>query len=316
MWQRELAGTSIMVPLDGSELAERALPVAEQVATAVHGELVLVRITSPVNIVPLAPGGMTSEQSAEPIAEARTREAHTYLESVALPLRERGLQVQVVTHAGMAAPAILGLLASFHVGLVVMTTHGRTGMALFAIGSVADQVVRASHVPVLLVRPLISDQPCERLERAVVPLDGSDRSEVALGVAVALAGPLVHELTLLRVVPTRNGIAPERAMQEADRYLADVSRRLAEQMTGQVMVETRVASGDPAEQILRRARSNCDLVIMATRGETGTRRWMFGSVADRVLHDSGTPLMLIHPEGREHPVVSAAESAGASLPGR
>lgn len=315
MWEHELAGTHIMVPLDGSELAERALPVAAHVASVLGATLVLARITPPIPIPSAPPDGMVAAQEYQRIADDEQRAARAYLDGVALSLRERGLRVQIIAQQGVAAPALIELLAPLQIGLVVMTTHGRTGMALFALGSVADYLVRGSHVPVLLLRPLIEDRRCEQLEHAVVPLDGSKNAEAAVDLVAALSGRLIRDITLLRVVPTHDGAGIGLAMEEASHYLEDVSRRLSEQVAGGATVGTKVVGGDPAEQIIRRTRSGCDLLIMATRGERGTRRWVFGSVADRVLHDSGTPLMLIQPLGSEQQWASQPEPAVAHRPG-
>ncbi len=295
MREGDLAGTHIMVPLDGSALAERALPAAEHVASALHATLVLVRIVAPAHISAVPPDGSAVAHAQQKTTGEELHAARAYLDSLAAPLRERGLRVQVITQQGVAGPALVDLLSALQIGLVVMTTHGRSGMARFALGSVADHLVHSSHVPVLLLRPLIEDRTCERLELAVIPLDGSKRAETALDLAAALSGSLIQSIALLRIVPRHDGAATERAMAEADQYLQDVSQRLTDQVAGRAVVRTQVLDGDPAERIIRQVESNCDLLIMATRGEVGTRRRILGSVTDRVLHDSGTPLILMAP---------------------
>lgn len=322
MWNVDLEGTHIMVPLDGSPLAERALPIATYVATALQATLVLAHITGPgasragVSYETIA--APTMEQPGHRVEDEQSA-GRAYLDGVAQPLREQGVHVQVIVRQGVAAPALVELLAPLDIGLVVMTTHGRTGMARFALGSVADHVVRASHVPVLLLRPLLNDRGAERPDiqfaRALVPLDGKERAEAALELAAALAGRLIHEVTLLRVVPLRTDQATEHAMEEADRYVEGVSGWLVDHLAGRAAVETRVLGGDPAEQIMRYAEKDFDLVIMATRGEIGTRRWVFGSVADRVLHDSTTPLLLIQPlAGPARPELHDAAMASDTKP--
>jgi nucleotide-binding universal stress UspA family protein len=102
-------------------------------------------------------------------------------------------------------------------------------------------------------------------------------------------------MTLLRVVPRREGHAAIEEMETAERYMAEARAQLEEQVAERAMVDTQLVRGDPSAEIIRRAASNCNLLIMATHGATGARRRTFGSVADRVLHDTGTPLMLICP---------------------
>ncbi len=221
--------------------------------------------------------------------------AEAYLGDVARPLRAQGIPVQTVTEQGVAAPTLIDLLARLQIGLIVMTTHGRSGMARVALGSVADGLVRESHIPVLLLRPLIEEHERESLDHALIPLDGSKLAEAALDLAVALSGVLIQSMTLLRVVPARDGHAAVEEVDTSERYMAEARTRLKEQVAEQAMVETQVVRGDPSAEIIRRAQSSGDLVIMATHGATGTRRRVFGSVADRVLHDTGTPLLLICP---------------------
>jgi nucleotide-binding universal stress UspA family protein len=295
MSDRTLIGTHIMVPLDGSELAERALPVATRVASALSATLVLARITLPLTTPPAAWDEMISSHLYQEMIDKAAHDADAYLEGMARPLRAQGLPVQTITEQGVAAPTLIDLLARLQIGLIVMTTHARSGMARFALGSVADALTRESHVPVLLLRPLIEEQERESLDHALIPLDGSELAEAALGPAVALAGVLVRSMTLLRVVPKRDGHAALEEMETAERYMAEARTRLKEQVADQAMVETQVVRGDPSAEIIRRAASHCDLVIMATHGATGARRRTFGSVADRVLHDTGTPLLLICP---------------------
>jgi nucleotide-binding universal stress UspA family protein len=284
-----------MVPLDGSELAERALPVATRVASALSATLVLARITPPLTTPPAAWDEMASTHLYQELIDKAAQAADAYLEEVAQPLRAQGIPVQTITEQGVAAPTLIDLLARLQIGLLVMTTHARSGMARFALGSVADALTRESHVPVLLLRPLIEEHERGSLDHALIPLDGSKLAEAALELAVALSGVLVHRMTLLRVVPTRDGHTAFEEMETSERYMAEARARVKEQVTDQATVETQVVRGDPSAEIIRRAASNCDLVIMATHGATGARRRTFGSVADRVLHDTGTPLMLICP---------------------
>jgi nucleotide-binding universal stress UspA family protein len=194
------------------------------------------------------------------------------------------------------ATALLDLLPSLHPAMIVMTSHGRTGVARTALGSIADQLVRHSHVPTLVLRPPVGDADT-LLTRAIVPLDGSALAEASLDEALRLAGTVVREVTLVRVIdPDRVQPGDDTYALEAARYLEQVQDRLQAQMEGRdCTVRTEILTGDPAQQIVRRAERECDLVILATRGHAGARRLVFGSTADRVLHDTTTPLLLIHP---------------------
>jgi nucleotide-binding universal stress UspA family protein len=299
MGDRGMAGRDILVPLDGSELAERALPAAAHIAQVLTGQLVLARTLSVPSAVANALGRQAPVENDQPTVEDELPSAAEYLIGLARPLRLRGLSVRIVVVRGEPAEALVELLSRLQIALVVMTTHGRTGLARLAVGSVANHLVRASHVPVLLLRPLLEGRCGDRLDRALVPLDGSRRSEAALDIAGALAGRLFHNVALLRVVALHDGAGTQhgtqREMETAKRYLDAIGEQLGRQVMGRASVQTRVLEGDPAA-IIRRTGEECDLVIMATSGESGCREPVRGSVADSVLHDSGTPLLLICPE--------------------
>ncbi len=175
--------------------------------------------------------------------------------------------------------------------------------------------MRNSHTPVFLLRPQTEGSRAERLEHALVPLDGSERAEAELDLVEALSGSLIRAITLLRVVPRRGRVASEQSVQEATQYLQTVNERLTDQVTGRAIVRTQVEVGDPAERIIQRAKSDCDLLIMATHGEIGARRWAFGSVADRVLHDSETPLLLVVPPPGGERLTHQLQSAVKAHPG-
>ncbi len=294
----------IIVPLDGSAFAEQALPVAALAASRLGWALVLTRVVpvATLSAVPQPAGRVGLEPSPSMAPERES--AEQYLDRVVLPLRGRGLHVYSFAESGDVIPTLLHLLSSDRTRMIVLATHARTGMARFALGSVADRLVHDSIVPVLLLRPWLQPFVGEPFERAIVPLDGSEHAEAALELASLLAGPLIRNITLLRVVTSASEWTTERDLEDADIYLERVRAHLAEQVQVPVTIQTQVLCGYPAEQIVWRSGQDCDLVIMATHGESGSRRWAFGSVADRVLHDSSTPLLLVRPRrGLERPSI-------------
>jgi nucleotide-binding universal stress UspA family protein len=190
---------------------------------------------------------------------------------------------------------LLEVCSREHAAMVVMATHGRSGVARATLGSVADQVVRHGQCPTLLVRARgrLAERP--PLADALLPLDGSAMSEVALPTLASLAGTLVKRVTLLRVVdPDARSGAADGARQSLAATRERIEREM-EALRGQV--ETLVVWGAPAQQILEEAGGH-DLIIMATHGESGATRWAFGSVADEVLHNAHTPLLLTRPHTR------------------
>jgi nucleotide-binding universal stress UspA family protein len=290
----------LLVPLDGSELGAQALPVAEQLCTQLAGELELVRVL-PNTALPIeASGAYVPGEVYQQLAADQEHEAAHYLGCVAADTRARGIQTHTHMEWGNAADTILAAAAELDAKLIVMTTHGRTGLARAVLGSVADRVVRGGEAPVLLIRATSADmQPptsCDaQLRRALVPLDGSPLAASPLyTVALALAGPVLHEITLLQVVEPNEGLAGKRA---AEAYLDAERVRLLERLAGRhCCVDRQVCiRKDPAQSIVEHSEEMCDLVLMATHGEAGLGRWAFGGVTDRVLRDGKTPLLVVHP---------------------
>lgn len=168
------------------------------------------------------------------------------------------------------------------IDLVVLCSHGRTGLVRFALGSVADDLLHHGTAPLLLVWAFGNSV---RLEQAVVSLDGIERTRAlaALGVVTELAGRLLREVTLLAVIA-----APE-ARAEAERYLASAAQRIPHDG---LRVACRVEQGDPASVIVDVAGAD-RLVELATHGRSGLTRWALGSVAERVAHAGAAGVLLV-----------------------
>lgn len=301
------SGSRILVPLDGSAAAEHALAPAAQIARATGSSVVLARIV-PVRMWSANwPGTSISEETYQQLLEEEDLTTRDYLARMVEDLTDQGVTAQAYTDRGAAAETLLGLQQRFHVGLVVMTTHGRTGMARLTLGSVADRIVRGGRAPVLLVRPFApASGRNNTLESALVPLDGSRVSEIVLEVVRQLAGALLHRVTLLRAV---NATEPASARISAERYIEAQRDELFKHLEPQQCdVTAIVVTGDAAHSILMQAGHDHDLIMMATHGETGIRRFAAGSVADVVLHDTLVPLLLVHPTA-ESPETVASDAA-------
>jgi len=266
-----------MVPLDGSDRAEQALPYATQLAKAMAATLHLVRVNDFVVSVgwTFAPPYISPDTY-----EAEATRVAAYLTALRQRLEGEGLQVRSEVLTGMAALSLLDYERAAHVDLVVMCSHGRSGVARFALGSVADRLLRHGSAPVLLVRAFSA--PLD-LTRVVVPLDGSARAEAALDALAALARTVVREVTLLRV------IGDEEEETEAQAYLTTAALRVQQD---QLTCRQRVGRGDPAATIIEAAGKDA-LVIMATHGRSGLTRWALGSVADRVSREGAAGVLLV-----------------------
>ncbi len=294
---------TVLVPLDGTPLAERALPLANTVARAAGARVILLRA---VETQP-APG---IDVGVGPSAERELREAEEYLSEVARRLPGLGI-VETAVFRGDATDAVLEETRVRRVDLLVMATRARSGLDRLVHGSVAEAVLARTPVPVLLVRGddgVVAPQMATR-PRLIVPLDGSSFSEEVLPIAAEMATRLGAEIVLTQCVP-----APDRPRRPGDGhvvahsdqrvdaletrardYLHGVAARLASTHgVGPVRIDVRV--GLPAESIAQAASEHdAMLVVMATHGRNGLARMLMGSVADAVLHHGQVPLLLVRP---------------------
>lgn len=296
----------LLVPLDGSGFGEETLPYAAAIARSCGADVDLAHVHVPhppdhllSNTQYQYEGVDMQEYEGRDMADERE-----YLEGVAHRL-EKLLErpVRSVVLDGTVTDAIDGYAKEHGSGVIVMTTHGRTGLSRAWLGSVADTVVRSAPWPVLLVRP---GQPVEEVcfRRILVPLDGSARAEGILDTLRELAGDTGADLVLLRVIApnavmgtrvlpvSRTALAEAR--QTAGEYLDRVAERLRE---WDLRVETRVVDDPhPARGILTVIEDERpDLVAMVTRGYRGVTRAVLGSVADKVLRAAERPLLLVGP---------------------
>jgi len=297
---------SILVPLDGSPFGEHALPLALTLARRAGASLQLAHVQ-------VLPASIFVERRAnvENTRDPRAMEkAKDYLDNVAKRLTgAANVAVTPIVLVGGIVDALTTHVTNTGVDLVVMTTHGRGPLSRFWLGSVADEFIRRSPTPVLLVRPRETPADFARelnLRKLLVPLDGSAVGEQILEPAVALGSLLEAEVTLLRVVPPPAftvyepmgygaGLPPEPSQEEQGRharsYLDKVAARLRPQSR---VVFTQVVVGrEPAEAILEEAQSQgSDLVALATHGRKGLPRLLLGSVADKVIRAATIPVMV------------------------
>ena len=288
--------TTILVPLDGSALAERALPHALALADSSGARLLLVRVAHGHG----RPGRDPTQSRAIAMAEAEA-----YLEQLVGRLRTPQRTVYFAVRLGDAADEIAAGVAERRVGLIAMSTHGRSGPGRWLFGSVADAVLRRATVPVLLV-----PATCARLwapggaRQIVVPLDGSPLAAAALEPAVALARHFGAGLVLVRVVAIfYEPFAGEAAAYvpiDADAELAAARRYLDEiaaplRASG-LAVATRAEVGFPAATIAAVANEvDAMLVALATHGRGGIGRMALGSVATGTIQRAEVPLLLVRP---------------------
>lgn len=300
----------ILVPLDGSPLSERALPYAQALARTTQARIILLRAVEA--------HAFTGRGRAKARIAAMT-EAETYLDGVANPLRERGLTVDIAVPFGGAADAIGDEVAYREADLVVMATHGRGGLGRFVYGSVAARVLHEAEAPVLLVRAW-EERPggsFATAPRIVVPLDGSRFAEAALPVAREMATALGGHLTVMQAItPPDAVVTAEMKYAEFDPTVelaaarAYLERIAAEEQAAGHTTQVIAEAGLPAELVPEVARaSRAALVVMATHGRSGLGRLIMGSVADAILRQGNTPLLLVRPTEEEASVAPLAATA-------
>jgi nucleotide-binding universal stress UspA family protein len=304
---------TVVIPLDGSELSERALGLGTALATAIDGSIDLVYVVEEPFLAELAPGRMDADRDS----------AQEYLDGVARRLDDR-VSVSTRVLYGRAADELLTLAEDEPRAVLVMSSHGRGGIGRIMFGSVTDKVLRGAAVPVAIVRNE-GLAPDARLSNLIVPLDGSDLAEAALAEAVEFTLAFNATIHLVRVIEpfwrsSYMAFVPEIAYPSSE-YVAEVEQQLetearvyldniAQRLRTQgLSVTWEVRSGRPVDEIVRTAETiGADLIVMSTHGRGGVRRWAFGSVTNEVLHRAETPVLAI-PPGR----IAAQESDRARL---
>ena len=292
----------LLVPLDGSLLAEAALPAAATLAQRLGARVTLVHI-----IEQDAPREIHGQRHLTSPDQARS-----YLAEVAAGSFPPGVLVQQHVHTAAASDVARSIVAhqdELAPDLIVLCTHGQSGLRTRLFGSVAQQVIGLGNTPVLLIQPERADRPsrftCQHL---LVPLDGDPHHEQGLLVAAGLAQACGARLHLVRVVPTLGTLpgrhsAGARLLPGATSALLDLAqddaeahlRRQADQVRAMGLpVGTEVLRGDPATVIVRTAKQiEADLVVLGTHGRSGLESFWSESVAPQVIGRSHVPLLLV-----------------------
>jgi nucleotide-binding universal stress UspA family protein len=298
---------SILVPLDGSLLAEQAIPIALAIAERARSKVKLVLVHQPLLL--MEPGPAYTK-----IELAMQKADREYLRSVAGRLRER--LGRALSTAVLHGPVALTLARHIHelgTDLVVMTTHGRGGLRRAWLGSVTDQLIRTSEVPILVVRPKETDaaESFAGLTEILVPLDGSPLAEAALEPALTLARLWDAEISLVQVVrPVMLTSEPhltfpsgysEQATaicrESAKDYIRDVAERVRESGVKSSGVGV-IGAAVPETLIDLAAPERVSLLAVATHGRGGLKRLVLGSVADKLVRGSNVPVLVVRPTGR------------------
>ena len=279
----------MLVPLDGSELAEQAIPYVERLAQKLKSEVILITVCLP----------------GDPLERALAE----YVKRRAEKIQSLGMKARSLCIEGEPAVSIINFAEKNNVGLIVISTHGKTGVGQWPLGNIANKVVQRSNIPVFLVR---SSHPGKtpagsELRKILVNLDGSHFSEAIIPYVEKLAKGMNSEVTLLRVIESAKlpQLAAYREREkyekdfmakmerEAERYLD--KKKTAMESKG-VNVNSAFLIGKPVEAILQYAEDkSSNLLALTTHGFSGIAKWAYGSVASKLIEGSPKPILLVRP---------------------
>jgi nucleotide-binding universal stress UspA family protein len=296
-----MPGLTALVPLDGTKLSESAFALLPLIKTLGFTKLRLVSVWDNVwsdrEALVNRPEGEREE-----LAEKGRAYLDGYVAQHVAEARRAGFEAETIVRAGRAAEEVL--LVSQDVDLILIATHGRSGIARWRLGSVADKIVREAPCPTLVIGPNVSvELESYALKRIVVPLDGTELGELALPLAVWIAGLTGAEIDLLRCVSITSvaydptlGVYPVdllTAMEDAAKtYLQEVANRVGNKSK----VSMHMKVGSAGEEIIEHlTQTKADLVAMASHGRGGLVRAALGSVTDQVLHGPA-PVFVVRPD--------------------
>jgi nucleotide-binding universal stress UspA family protein len=295
--------TRMLIPLDGSKTAENVLP---------YGRILARTFQIPVELMEVLDiAGMASHVAAEKARRLDTvvtegeRSSEQYLKKIASSFS--GVNVGCTVERGRPEDVIVEKAAADKTTLIAMATHGRSGMSRWLLGSIAEKVLRAATNPLLLVRA--SEEALTEgeavLRSIIVPLDGSELAESVLPTAVKFARLLNVGMVLFRAyeLPAsayygRENYLPNyeelknRVKEQAQDYLD--KRIEAIKAEGVQRVSSVLIEGSGPNEIIDYARKTPNaLITMCTHGRSGVKRWVLGSVTEKVVRHSGDPVLVM-----------------------
>ena len=295
----------ILVPLDGSELAEGILGRLRPLLRRKDAEVLLARAVDVETSLARTDRG--------PRLAAERAKSESYLRAVELRLSGEGIRARGLVCEGPAEESLLAAASEHGADLIAMTTHGRSGIARWVFGSVTEKILRASPVPVLVVRafgpggaaPAAKDEIPFR--RILLPTDGSEASEATIPAVVEFARLFGAEVVVLHVavgaaVPvgafagSMIDPAPLPAFPPEDMAISEeIPKKVAATVAREgVRASALHLKGDAASQIVDLCGSQrIDLVAMATHGRSGVGRWVLGSVTEKVVRSAPVPVLVI-----------------------
>lgn len=289
----------ILIPLDGSELAEKALPYAKSIAKLKNSNVILFAVSLTIFV------------------DRRDRLFTSYLEVTAKELNEVGIKATTATSYGDVAEEIVKYANNKKMDLIIMATHGYSGTKQWMFGSITQKVLYGTEIPVLLIKSKSPEVSVE-FNRILLPVDGSSFSESTFPYVEELTKKTNKEILLLHICEPP--IVPSYGSRPINptwkKYRDDMWAEMEQQSTSYlkktttalkkkgIKVKSRVVkaqTNEVAQTIMQISKEeNIDLIVIATQGRAGVNRWVHGSVANRIVEDFPQPILLIRPATSIH----------------
>lgn len=284
----------ILVPLDGSKLAEQVLPHVTELARAFNPAVIIMEICEP--------GDSQYKRMCEIYIENQAAQLKKDLGETSTTVVKKAVLV------GKPAPQIVSYAKKNSISIIIMASHGSSGIKPWSFGSTSEMVLNRAHVPIIILR---STEPSELsvkvslFDTILTPLDGSERDEAALPYVKKLVGKFKSRVILLQVVTPGKHVQTVGGLDyirydehdidsmkaRAQKYLEGASAKLAG-ATANIRYEVRV--GEPPQEIIKCADElNCSLIAISTHGRSGIDRWLHGSTTHQVLQSSKHSLLLV-----------------------
>ncbi|MBX0296140.1 universal stress protein [Haloarcula nitratireducens] len=278
---------NILVPTDGSDCAQAAVGYAADLAT---------RYEASVHALSVVDSRMLEDG---PQSDEVTKERATIAERACNDLSESGISVEQAVRTDIPHKAILRYATEQGVDLIVMGTHGRTGVERYLLGSVTERVVRLSDAPVLTVKTADDGGVTYPYTDILVPTDGSEGAEAAISPAIDVGNTYDARLHALSVIDTMalgldvRSAGMLDALEESARSAVETIEKQATQASVSG-VETAIEHGNPYRGIRAYVEEHdIDLVVMGTQGRSGIERYLLGSVAEKTVRTSPVPVMTV-----------------------
>ena len=295
---------NILVPLDGSELAEEALSIATKFVETNNAQLYVLRVVEAeiLGVVPMHPYDVRLPVDT---ATEKWEQGRAYIEHKAQRYSVADRPTIPLIKRGSPAETILTVAEDYEIDLIIMSTHGRSGLTRWALGSVTERVLRHATCPVMTIRS------AQTIKKILITLDGSELAESAILPTLAIAKVLDAEVTLLRVDEVHtpdfatintierveHGMGENMVLAEYHKAQDYVQQLVQRYSVEGVRLHAAIAEGNVAKGILSFANDgDFDMIAMSTHGRSGIRRWVYGSITEKVLRAYTGAMLVLRPD--------------------